>query len=89
MAHAITRWIIGRPLRTHFSITSTSRGYNNLECTDSVGIDGFFLAIPGAPLLRGSTIISSLWLQKHNSDMNPISERRFSLFAASSNSLPR
>ena len=40
-------------------------------------------------LFRGSTVMSSLWLQKHSSDMNPISDRRFSRLAASSKSLPR
>ena len=92
MAQAITRWIIGRPLRTHFSMTSTRRGYSSRECTDRVGIcaaaatDDFF---PCIPLFRGSTVMSSLWLQKHSSDMNPISERRFSRLAASSKSLSR
>lgn len=59
MAHAITRWIIGRPLLTHFSMTSTRRGYSSRECTDRVtaaaAVD--FLA---APLFRGSTVMSSL-----------------------------
>ena len=92
MAQAITRWIMGRPLRTHFSMTSTRRGYSSRECTDRSGMiceAEDFLDRPEVPLFRGRMVMSSLWLQKHSSDMKPISERRFSLLAASSKSLPK
>jgi hypothetical protein len=89
-AQALKMCIVGLPLLTHLSITSTRRGNSSVvEANDSSGAEEeplLTLEVLKLPDL-GNMVMSSLWLQKQSSDMKPIKERRFRRFAASSNNL--